>query len=135
MISRRRLLVGLAAAAAVAAVPVAKSPPETGTIFPAEFDADLGVFDLHTELAFLRVSERPQAGQYAVDENLGIYTFSQADAGRAIRVFWAWKRDPASPGWVGNLGETLAWLPPASTTFRLTRGPWGAAPLFRMGSG
>lgn len=55
------------------------APPSSGT-----YVKDLGVYSATTGVQFTRVASSPTAGQYAVNESTGVYTFASADASAAV---------------------------------------------------
>ena len=56
----------------------------------ATFFEDLGVRDVNTGLAMLRVASAPATGQYSVNETTGAYTFAAADTGHAVRISYSY---------------------------------------------
>ena len=70
-----------------ATVPSA-SPYTYSAAYAASFDADLGVTYASTGLQLTRVASAPSAGQYSVAA--GVYTFSSADAGKAVLVTYSY---------------------------------------------
>ena len=56
----------------------------------ATFDMDMGVRDVATAGFYRRVSAAPAAGEYAVDDATGDYTFAAADAGKKVQISYAY---------------------------------------------
>jgi hypothetical protein len=56
----------------------------------ATFFEDLGVLDMNTGLAMVRVASGPTTGQYACADGTGVYTFASADAGHAVRISYSY---------------------------------------------
>lgn len=52
----------------------------------ANFLEDLGVFNVTNGTRMTRVASNPATGEYAVDEETGIYTFAAADAGDSVQI-------------------------------------------------
>ena len=94
-----------------AAVPAAT--PFTVTVANATgFTADLGVVVAATGIPLVRVASAPAMGQYSVDEETGIYTFAEADAGTAVAVSYRYT--------VADSGQQ----------FTITNQPLGVQPVF-----
>lgn len=60
--------------------------PFTYTALQTVFGIDLGVFDQTTGVQLAPVASGPATGQYSVNPATGVYTFSAADANRALMV-------------------------------------------------
>lgn len=93
------------------AVPAAT--PFTVTVAnAAAFVADLGVAVAATGIPLVRVASAPAMGQYSVDEETGVYTFAEADAGTAVAVSYRYS--------VADSGQQ----------FTITNQPLGVQPVF-----
>lgn len=57
----------------------------------ATFDTDLGVIDLNTGLAMVRVASAPTTGQYSVTVGTGAYLFAAADVGHSVSIRYLYK--------------------------------------------
>lgn len=81
----------------------------------ATFDTDLGVIDLNTGLAMVRVASAPATGQYSVNTATGVYTFAAADTGHQVAFRYLYKNT--------TLGTTLDYsnqLMGTAQTFEVT---------------
>lgn len=56
----------------------------------ANFVADFGVVNASTGIPFTKVAAAPAAGQYAVNEVTGVYTFAAADTTLAVRISYTY---------------------------------------------
>ena len=54
------------------------------------FFEDLGVRDVNTGLAMVRVASAPATGQYSANDTTGVYTFASADTGHAVRISYSY---------------------------------------------
>lgn len=71
----------------------------------ATFDHDLGVIDLTSGLAMVRVASAPSTGQYAVNTTTGAYTFAAADTGHSVLISYVYTA--ASAGKTVTVGAQL----------------------------
>lgn len=61
----------------------------------ANYSDDLGVLDAATGIPFNRVTSPSATGQYSVNLGTGVYTFSSADAGKAVVLGYLWNNSAA----------------------------------------
>jgi hypothetical protein len=77
------------------AVP-SSSPYTYASANASAFDADLGVVYASSGLALTKVAASPTVGQYSV--TAGVYTFSSADAGKALLVSYSYTQTASGSG-------------------------------------
>lgn len=72
------------------AVTVPGTPYQITVANGANMFEDLGVRDVNTGLALVRVVSGPTTGQYSVNETTGVYTFAAADTTHAMRISYSY---------------------------------------------
>jgi hypothetical protein len=105
----------ITAATAIPTTPFQVTPtvPSTGT-----FDKDLGVVNAATFEPLTRVTGTPAAGQYAVNEGTGVYTFSSADNVSGVQVIMTFAYHFSA----GAVGQVLT----------ISNQPIGSTPSFQI---
>jgi hypothetical protein len=106
------------------------SPYTLSVANAAMFDANLGVVYASSGLALVQVASAPAAGQYSVAS--GVYTFSAADAGKAMLITYSYTQTSAgskavianrqmgvAPSFQIDFYQTNPNIPGAQWSFRL----------------
>jgi hypothetical protein len=97
------------------AASVPGSDPRTVTVAnAASFEEDLGVVRNGSE-QMTRVTSSPTSGQYSVDEETGVYTFSSANSGSSLAISYRYLVDPSDYTITMPNLVTFSAAPPAGT--------------------
>lgn len=90
------------------------TPFEVTVTNAADFEADLGVYNVTTQTVMTRVASAPATGEYSVNESTGVYTFATADEADVVWISYEYS---------STAGRTVSFtnqLMGSGTTFELT---------------